>query len=142
MPDGSTSLADPAYDSETISAQIKAQGGFANMPAKRNHRQRFTFSAFVYRTATPIERFFRKLKQRYDKRATTSSPPSRSSQLTSGSTLAFLWLSVGAHPREIATHAVSGQSTAGLPAHETGADKLVIQRLPHIADEKECQSDD
>ncbi|NTZ43934.1 IS5 family transposase [Altererythrobacter sp. SALINAS58] len=75
LPKGSTFLADKAYDSDAIRRQITAQGGFANIPAKRNRRQSFAFSQFLYRYRNLIERFFGKLKHarglatRYDKRA-------------------------------------------------------------------------
>ncbi len=75
VPQGSTFLADKAYDSDTIRAEIEARGGFANIPAKRNRRKGLTFSAFLYRYRNRIERFFGKLKQareiatRYDQRA-------------------------------------------------------------------------
>jgi transposase len=75
VPSGSTFLADKAYDSEAIRGRIAAQGGFANIPAKRNRRQSFAFSQFLYRYRNLIERFFGKLKHarglatRYDKRA-------------------------------------------------------------------------
>ncbi|MFT6668728.1 MAG: transposase [Afipia broomeae] len=36
VPQGSTFLADKAYDSDAIRRQVEAQGGFANIPAKRN----------------------------------------------------------------------------------------------------------
>jgi len=78
VPDGSTFLADKAYDSDAIRAQITAQGGFANIPAKRNRRRGFAFSPFLYRYRNLIERFFGKLKHarglatRYDKRADNS----------------------------------------------------------------------
>jgi hypothetical protein len=54
---------------------VKSNGGFANIPAKRNRRKGFAFSAFLYRYRNLIERFFGKLKHarglatRYDKRA-------------------------------------------------------------------------
>ena len=49
VPDGSTFLADKAYDSDAIRRQITTRGGFANIPAKRNRRKGFAFSAFLYR---------------------------------------------------------------------------------------------
>ena len=75
VPQGSTFLADKAYDSDAIRGQVAAQGSFANIPAKRNRRQSFPFSSLLYRYRNLIERFFGKLKQarglatRYDKRA-------------------------------------------------------------------------
>lgn len=75
LPEGCIFLGDKAYDSDAIRARIMAQGGFANIPAKRNRRQSFAFSPFLYRYRNLIERFFGKLKHarglatRYDKRA-------------------------------------------------------------------------
>jgi transposase len=75
VPDGSVFLADKAYDSDAIRRQVEAQGGFANIPAKRNRKKSFAFSPFLYRYRNLIERFFGKLKHarglatRYDKRA-------------------------------------------------------------------------
>ena len=75
VPSGSTFLADKAYDSDAIRTRIEGHGGFANIPAKRNRRKTFAFSAFLYRYRNLIERFFGKLKHarglatRYDKRA-------------------------------------------------------------------------
>ncbi len=75
VPKGSVFLADKAYDSEAIRARVEDHGGFANIPAKRNRRKGFAFSAFLYRYRNLIERFFGKLKHarglatRYDKRA-------------------------------------------------------------------------
>jgi transposase len=60
---------------KAIRARIESNGGFANIPAKRNRRKGFAFSAFLYRYRNLIERFFGKLKHarglatRYDKRA-------------------------------------------------------------------------
>ena len=75
VPEGSTFLADKAYDSDAIRSKVEARGGFANIPAKRNRRKGFAFSKFLYRYCNLIERFFGKLKHarglatRYDKRA-------------------------------------------------------------------------
>jgi hypothetical protein len=58
-----------------IRDKIKAQGGFANIPIKRNRKKSFAFSPFLYRYRNLIERFFGKIKHarglatRYDKRA-------------------------------------------------------------------------
>lgn len=68
-------LADKAYDSDAIRAKVKAAGAFANIPAKRNRKQSFAFSSFLYRYRNLVERFFAKLKNargiatRYDRRA-------------------------------------------------------------------------
>jgi transposase len=75
VPEGSTFLADKAYDSDAIRSKVEARGGFANIPAKRNRRKGFAFSNFLYRYRNLVERFFGKLKNarglatRYDKRA-------------------------------------------------------------------------
>ena len=75
VPSGTTFLADKAYDSDAIRNRITAQGGFANIPAKRNRRKSFAFSSFLYRYRNLVERFFGKLKNarglatRYDKRS-------------------------------------------------------------------------
>ena len=75
VPNATTFLADKAYDSDAIRSQITAQGGFANIPAKRNRRKGFAFSSFLYRYRNLVERFFGKLKNarglatRYDKRS-------------------------------------------------------------------------
>ena len=68
-------LADKAYDSDAMRAKVQAAGAFANIPAKRNRKQSFAFSSFLYRYRNLVERFFGKLKNargiatRYDKRA-------------------------------------------------------------------------
>ena len=68
-------LADKAYDSDAIRSRITNQGGFANIPAKRNRRRGLAFSSFLYRYRNLVERFFGKLKNarglatRYDKRS-------------------------------------------------------------------------
>lgn len=75
VPSGATFLADKAYDSDAIRSRITEQGGFANIPAKRNRRKSFAFSSFLYRYRNLVERFFGKLKHarglatRYDKRS-------------------------------------------------------------------------
>lgn len=47
---------------KAIRRQITTQGGFANIPAKRNRRKGFAFSASLYRYHNLIERSFGKLK--------------------------------------------------------------------------------
>jgi transposase len=75
VPSGSILVADKAYDSNTIRSHITEQGGFANIPAKRNRRKSFAFSSFLYRYRNLVERFFGKLKNarglatRYDTRS-------------------------------------------------------------------------
>jgi transposase len=70
---GTTLLADRAYDTDALRALAKAKGAWANIPAKRNRKGTFSFSPWVYRQRNMVERFFNKLKQfraiatRYDK---------------------------------------------------------------------------
>lgn len=67
-------LADKAYDSQRLRAEIHSQGGWANVPSRRNAREKPAFSQWIYRQRNLVERFFNKLKQfrglatRYDKR--------------------------------------------------------------------------
>lgn len=67
-------LADKAYDSNAIRKQIEDNGGWANIPPKRNRKETFAFSKWLYRYRNLVERFFNKLKQfrgiatRYDKK--------------------------------------------------------------------------
>lgn len=75
VPHDSIFLGDKAYDSDAVRAKVEAQGGFANIPLKRNRKKSFAFCAFLYRYRNLVERFFGKLKNargiatRYDKRA-------------------------------------------------------------------------
>lgn len=67
-------LADQAYDTDAIRKQVDEQGAWANIPAKRNRKKTFPFSAWLYRYRNLVERFFNTLKQfrgiatRYDKK--------------------------------------------------------------------------
>ena len=67
-------LADKAYDSDAIRKRIEDKGAWANIPAKRNRKNPFPFSKWLYRYRNLVERFFNKLKQfrgiatRYDKK--------------------------------------------------------------------------
>lgn len=71
---GTILLADRAYDSDGLRAQIEARGAWANIRAMPNRVKTFPFSHWVYRQRNAIERFFNKLKHfraiatRYDKR--------------------------------------------------------------------------
>ena len=49
-------LADKAYDSDAIRAKAQAAGAFANIPAKRNRKESFAFSSFLYRYRNLVER--------------------------------------------------------------------------------------
>src|SRR5690606_34388113 len=70
---GDILLADKAYDSNAIRALAAERGAWANIPARRNRKDSFPFSKWLYRQRNMIERFFSKIKQfrgiatRYDK---------------------------------------------------------------------------
>ena len=70
-----TVLADRAFDADWIRALVNGQGGWANIPPKRNRRQPICFSPHLYRARNRIERFFNRIKHcrriatRYDKLA-------------------------------------------------------------------------
>jgi transposase len=74
---GQILLADRAYDSDALRADMKARGAWANMPAMPGRKEKPAFSPFLYRYRNLVERFFNKLKHfraiatRYDKRADT-----------------------------------------------------------------------
>jgi transposase len=73
LQEGTILLADRAYDSNAIRAIAEDRKAWANIPPKRNRKDAFTFSSWVYRQRNLVERFFNKLKQfraiatRYDK---------------------------------------------------------------------------
>ena len=68
-------LADRGYDADWIRELARQQGAWANIPPKRNRKDPFCFSPYLYRARNLIERFFNKIKQcrrvatRYDKLA-------------------------------------------------------------------------
>jgi len=72
---GTTILADKAYDTDAIRHFAKHRRCRANIPAKANRKQSFSFSRWVYRQRNLVERFFNRIKQmrglatRYDRRA-------------------------------------------------------------------------
>lgn len=72
---GATILADKAYDTDAIRNFAKQRKCWANIPAKTNRKQTFSFSRWVYRQRNQIERFFNRIKQmqglatQYDRRA-------------------------------------------------------------------------
>ena len=72
---GSTLLADKAYDTDAIRGFVANRHCWANIPAKINRKQSFSFSRWVYRQRNMVERFFNRIKQmrglatRYDRRA-------------------------------------------------------------------------
>jgi transposase len=66
-------LADRAYDCTALRNFVRAQEAWANIPSKKNRKQSFAFSSFLYRERNLVERFFNKIKNfraiatRYDK---------------------------------------------------------------------------
>jgi transposase len=72
---GSILLADKAYDTDAIRNLAKSRKSWANIPAKINRKQTFSFSRWLYRQRNLIERFFNRIKNmrglatRYDRRA-------------------------------------------------------------------------
>ena len=66
-------IADAAYDSDTLRAEIVAQGGVAVIRPRRNRVEDCPYDESVYKRRNVIERFFHHLKQyrrvatRYDK---------------------------------------------------------------------------
>jgi transposase len=73
MRDGTIVLGDKAYDTNALRAEAEEKKAWANIPAKSNRKDSFSFSGWVYRQRNLVERFFNKLKQyrgiatRYDK---------------------------------------------------------------------------
>jgi len=67
-------LADRAYDSDGLRAQLSERGAWANIRAMPNRVKTFPFRGWVYRQRNAVERYFNKLKHfraiatRYDKR--------------------------------------------------------------------------
>jgi transposase len=55
-------LADRAYDSDALRADMAARGAWANVRPMPNRKQRFAFSPFLYRYRNRVERFFNKPK--------------------------------------------------------------------------------
>ena len=60
--EGDVLLADRAYDSDALRADMAARGAWANVRPMPNRKQRFAFSPFLYRYRNLVERFFNKLK--------------------------------------------------------------------------------
>ena len=73
IPEGATLLGDKGYDSNAIREAAAARNVWANIPNRSNRKQRFAFSAWVYRQRNLVERFFNRIKHfrgiatRYDK---------------------------------------------------------------------------
>ncbi len=75
LPPQTMLLADRGYDADWVRALVNDQGGWANIPPKRNRKNPICFSPYLYRERNLVERFFNKIKQcrriatRYDKLA-------------------------------------------------------------------------
>lgn len=73
LTDGQILLADRAYDSDALRADLAARGAWANVKPMPNRKNIPAFSRFLYRYRNLVERFFSKLKHfravatRYDK---------------------------------------------------------------------------
>jgi len=67
-------LADSAYDSDDLRAELKRRGAIANIKPMPNRKQQPYFDKTLYRLRNKVERFFNKIKQfkaiatRYDRR--------------------------------------------------------------------------
>jgi transposase len=73
--EGQVLLADRAYDSDALRAELAKRGAWANIPPMPNRKHPPAFSAFLYRYRNLVERFFNRLKHfraiatRYEKHA-------------------------------------------------------------------------
>jgi transposase len=56
-------LPDRDYDADWISELARQQGGWANIPPKRNRKGPVCFSPYLYRARNLIERYFNKINQ-------------------------------------------------------------------------------
>ena len=59
---GQILLADRAYDSDAIRAQVEGRGAWPNIRPLSRRIKKQAFSAFLYRDRNHVERFFSKLK--------------------------------------------------------------------------------
>ncbi|MFX4222669.1 MAG: IS5 family transposase [Thalassobaculum sp.] len=62
LTDGQILLADRAYDSDALRADLAARGAWANVKPMPNRKNIPAFSRFLYRYRNLVERFFSKLK--------------------------------------------------------------------------------
>ncbi len=63
LDNGTTLLADWAYDTDALRAFADERGAWTNIPPKSNRKSSFAFSRWVYQQRNLVERFFNKLKQ-------------------------------------------------------------------------------
>jgi len=72
--EGTVLLADSAYDSDYLRAELERRGAIANIKPMPNRKEKPAFDKLLYRLRNKIERFFNKFKQfraiatRYDRR--------------------------------------------------------------------------
>jgi len=75
LPHDALVIADRAYDTDPVRAQIQARGAVPNIPPKRIRRWKHCFSPVLYRGRNAVERMvgrlkdFRRIATRYDKLA-------------------------------------------------------------------------
>ena len=60
--EGDVLLADRAYDSDALRAEMEARGVYANIRAMPGRKRKPTFSAYLYKLRNAVERFFSKIK--------------------------------------------------------------------------------
>jgi len=71
---GTVLLAESAYDSDYLRAQLREKGAVANIKPMPNRKEKPAFDKLLYRLRNKIERFFNKIKRaraiatRYDRR--------------------------------------------------------------------------
>ena len=62
LTDGDVLLADRAYDSDALRAEMAERGVWANIRAMPQRTSPLAFSAFLYKLRNAVERFFSKIK--------------------------------------------------------------------------------
>ena len=72
---GQILLADRAYDSDQIRAELAAQGAWANVRPISQRLSKPVFSPFLYRYRNVVERFFSKLNRADETRRTGHGAP-------------------------------------------------------------------
>jgi transposase len=60
---GAVLLADRGYDADWVRVLVGQHGAWANIPPRRNRKDAFCFSPYLYRGRNVVERFFNKVKQ-------------------------------------------------------------------------------
>ena len=60
--EGDVLLADRAYDSDALRAEMEARGVWANVRAMPGRKRKPVFSAYLYKLRNAVERFFSKIK--------------------------------------------------------------------------------